>query len=1838
MSPLKELERSHGGQSEWPDRPDAGARGASAEGADTRPVRSVATVAGTPAAERTEVLAPTVVPSRAVGSWRAVAAVALLSLAVGVALALWPSAARRGPVARRGLASLPFLAQGAISGAVGADDRAYGVRASGRGFRAANPAQRLWMRFDRSGALVGSGTARLGLGLGAVGYGASLRALGGMALRAKANRVVYARGGLSEWYSNGPAGLEQGFTLARAPGGGAAGPLTLSLALSGDTRAVLAGGGQSVWFRHAGGPSLRYGELVATDARGSVLRSWLELHGGRVLVRVDTRGARFPVRIDPLIQQGAKLTGKEETGEGRFGLSVALSADGNTALIGGSTDNKGIGAAWVFTRSGLTWTQQAKLTGKEETGEGHFGAGVALSPDGNTALVGAYGDNKNVGAAWVFVRSEGKWAGQGSKFTGSGETGEGEFGYSVALGSEEGNTALIGGRSDNTNVGAAWVFTRTETSWSQQGSKLTGTGETGAGEFGSSVALTREGGDTALIGGETDNTSVGAAWVFTRRQGAWSQQGSKLTATGETGAGSFGDSVALSSNASTALIGGRSDNTNVGAAWVFTSSEGKWTQQGSKLTGGSESGEGSFGAGVALSANGNTALIGGYFDKKAIGAAWEFTRSSSTWSQLGSKITGREESGEGRLGISVALSGNNGETGLIGGSSDNVNTGAAWVYTYAFTPEESYGLGPVNLATGNQAVSQTDLAVGGRGPGLHMTRTYNSQLAAQQSEAGPFGYGWTGSYSAHVVVNAEAEKATVYQDNGSTVTFHLTSSGTYVSPGPWVQATLVKEGTGYLYTLPDQTKLAFNSSGQLTSETDRNGNAITLTYNKGVLESVADGAGRKLTFAYKEGQVESIKDPMGHTVKYTYSSGKLASVTLPGEEKARWKFEYDASHQLTVETDGRGSSAKTEYDASHRVSSLEDYAQRKQKLKYAETEAGTEATVTEPNGSTTVEQFNNAGLPTSITLASGTSLAATSTYEYDGSLNLIAMTDPDKHTTNYGYDSTADRTSEKDPNGNETKWTYNGTHDVETMTTPRGETTTIVRNSHGDPETIERPAPGGKTEKTKYEYNATLDPKSETDPLERKTTFAYDKYGDRESESETDPEGDKRTMAYNEDSQETSTVSPQGNAKGEPLKYTTKIELDAQGRPLTVTDPLGHTTKHVYNPDGSLETLTDGNSRTTTFVYNADEQQTAEKEPNGTLVETEYDSAGQPIAQKDGNGHTRKTARNLLEEITEEVDPLSHSSKNEYDAAGNLKKLTDAKGRTTTYTYDPGNRLTEVAYSEEKTPKVKREYDKDGNLVAMTDGTGKSSYTYNTLDQLTNATDGHGDSTAYEYDLAGQQTKLTYPNGSRVTYGYDSAGRVQTITDWLSHETKVSHDANSNVTAITFPSGTNNQDKYAYNEADQMSEANITKSTESLASLVYTRDNDGQLKKAISKGLPGEETTEYSYDENNRLNKAGPTVYEYDAANNPKTIGTNTYTYNNADQLEKGAGGTYTFDELGERLKNTPEKGPATTYGYDQAQNLVSVTRPEEGKTPKIEDTYAYDGNGLRASQTISGTTTHMTWSPGEELLNDGTNSYIYGPRGMPIEQVNGENKVLYLHHDQQGSTRMLTGSTGASEGAMTYDAYGNTTGTKGTATTPLGYDGQYTNADSGLIYLRARTYDPQTAQFLRVDPMVASTGEPYSYTIDDPTNATDSRGLITRGGCVALTAAVSIVGVGGNECIVRDEDANWAWTFTLAGDLELNQQVVDQAAKLVKVAKAAKIARISATAFGGYQWSNAEKVDGLEEWFKYLQASLAFGVGGGYETFWNDKGVKGTTYSGALGAGWNFAFEGRSYTWVVPL
>jgi hypothetical protein len=217
----------------------------------------------------------------------------------------------------------------------------------------------------------------------------------------------------------------------------------------------------------------------------------------------DTVG---PQRLAPpqVLREESKLVGTVALGSTNQGMSVALSADSSTAIVGGPGPNNAdrdrspfigpAGAAWVFTQSPDIWTQQGnKLIGTtSEYGGGLWsqGASVALSADGNTAIVGGPSDNGTTGAAWVFTRSGAVWTQQGNKLVGTGGPRANESplpsgqGMAVDL-SGDGNTAIVGGWGAE----AAWVFTRNGGVWAQQGKKLVGTGAVGRARQGMSVAL-----------------------------------------------------------------------------------------------------------------------------------------------------------------------------------------------------------------------------------------------------------------------------------------------------------------------------------------------------------------------------------------------------------------------------------------------------------------------------------------------------------------------------------------------------------------------------------------------------------------------------------------------------------------------------------------------------------------------------------------------------------------------------------------------------------------------------------------------------------------------------------------------------------------------------------------------------------------------------------------------------------------------------------------------------------------------------------------------------------------------------------------------------------------------------------------------------------------------------------------------------------------------------------------------------------------------------------------------------------------------------------------------------
>jgi hypothetical protein len=395
-----------------------------------------------------------------------------------------------------------------------------------------------------------------------------------------------------------------------------------------------------------------------------------------------TANGSFTVTQTPVpnSQTGGKLVGTGNTGAAQQGSSVAISADGSTAIVGAPQDNGGIGAAWVYSKSSSGWVQQ----GPKLVGTGYIfatanqGTSVALSADGNTAAVGAYQDSGTQGAVWIFTRANGVWT-QQAKLIGTPTVGTSQQGYSVSL-SADGSTLLSGAVQDHNLAGAAWVFTRNSSGvWSQQ-ARLSGTDAVGAAAQGTSVALSADG-NTAAIGASNDDvpvasgaSGIGSIFVFTRSNGVWTQQGTKL----KTGSTNIGSSIAITADGNTIISGGRYYS-GAGAS-VFARANGVWSFK-ATILGSDEWNVDQYSYNkVSISADGATIVLASPADNYNQGNIWTFAKKGNSWLQQNSKFTAVGNTGAASVGQSVAISAD-GNVMVAGGDADNTKQGAAWIFT-----------------------------------------------------------------------------------------------------------------------------------------------------------------------------------------------------------------------------------------------------------------------------------------------------------------------------------------------------------------------------------------------------------------------------------------------------------------------------------------------------------------------------------------------------------------------------------------------------------------------------------------------------------------------------------------------------------------------------------------------------------------------------------------------------------------------------------------------------------------------------------------------------------------------------------------------------------------------------------------------------------------------------------------------------------------------------------------------------------------------------------------------------------------------------------------------------
>ena len=518
----------------------------------------------------------------------------------------------------------------------------------------------------------------------------------------------------------------------------------------------------------------------------------------------------------------------------------------------------------------------------------------------------------------------------------------------------------------------------------------------------------------------------------------------------------------------------------------------------------------------------------------------------------------------------------------------------------------------------------------------------------------------------------------------------------------------------------------------------------------------------------------------------------------------------------------------------------------------------------------------------------------------------------------------------------------------------------------------------------------------------------------------------------------------------DPLGNTAQVSYDGNGQRVSVVDPLGRTRIWTLDAVGRLLTYSVAGASQLLQVFDAAGRLTSRTLGDGTLTAYTYDASG------------RLTAI----DYTDRADATFT-----YTDAGRRATVTDQRG-TTSYGYDAQGRLTSVASPEGS---IGYGYDAASRMISLTTAAGTTTYVRDDLGRISGVTDPEGGVYVIERDTAGRVSTVTYPNGVIETFARDAAGRVMSVT-------------------VTNALGT----VLASHTAQRDVAGRITALDDVFAGVVGTADVSrdfgydaaGRLTQVISNATGSSSTVDYTLD--GLGNRATTTV---DGTSTASTV-------NDLDQLTTQGSNAFTYDDAGRLTSATGPSGTSTFAWSSQGELLTAAT-------PAGTVDYAYDTDGNVTTRTETGAAVDYVYDtlsglPRAVSASDGT-WWIYAD-GMILAQHTGTGSTTpgttaYLHSDVRGDVRTATDATGTITDTWTWTVDGQQTARTGTTNVTVGWRGETVDTTTGLIWLRARWYDPTTARFLSADPWHGNPANPislnrYAYANADPVNGHDPTGL----------------------------------------------------------------------------------------------------------------------------------------------
>ncbi|WP_434300687.1 RHS repeat-associated core domain-containing protein [Corallococcus exiguus] len=956
-----------------------------------------------------------------------------------------------------------------------------------------------------------------------------------------------------------------------------------------------------------------------------------------------------------------------------------------------------------------------------------------------------------------------------------------------------------------------------------------------------------------------------------------------------------------------------------------------------------------------------------------------------------------------------------------GGSGGNCSGGSAG------SPGSSTGGDPVQLASGQFITHEVDLVVADIVP-LRVERTYRSlDLTRRQ-----FGVGMVSNYEYFLWRSTlDFTEYELVSPDGTRIRYERTSSGTddttaifqTTYPGPWAGSRILhnKEYLGWDLIFRDGSRWTFNHAHRLARMADRFGNAVTITRESG-----------------NSGPIVRLDGPSGRWVEFTIgtSSNNDGLATQAKDHTGRTvTYTYDTQGRLTQVTDAMSKSRQYTYNTSN----------------YMET------VVDEENRLVVENEYGAMGRVSKQTLADG------STYEFTYQLGLVEQCLPGGGC-NVRDGEQIVRTDVKDRSGQTRRVSFLSGYITQDIY-PLGTAEERETNFELDPST-------GRMDAV-------------VDAMGRRTEYEYDAWGNitQVTRLAGTPQAVSAHITYTS-TQQIATVEDE-------LGHVTEYQYDAQDNLTRIEDVTGRTREFTYDSQGRLLTVragtdapvtfsyegadviavTSGTGLTAEFSHDALGRVVTRRSPGGhvdryeydsrdrltrytnaigAVVEFAYDNSGRIVASKDARGQLTTYVYNNLGLISERMDPLGRTETYSYDSAGRLKSSKDRKGQVRGWSYDSSGAVVQAGFGATATAPtaysntISFEYDLGGRLIRTEDSLGPVvSQSYDGMDRLLQEVSPNG-TVDYSYDVAGRLTSMTATGQSPVTYTYDDSGRMTSLAQG-GRTVSFTHDAVGRRQSVVLPNGVSQH--YSRDLAGHLTAITYKQGTVVVGDLSYIYDDDGNRVSVggtqARTGLPNA-VSGAVYDVASQLTAWNGQTMSYDANGNLTSDGTRAFTWDVRNQLAQINNGT----------------GTLATFLYEPTGR-----RSRKTMSGTAED-YLYSGGNFIQVQSLAGTTNLLT--------------------GFGLDEVFSQTSSLgsqdYLSDAMRSTVALVDGSSALSA-TYTYEPYGKTAFLGTTSGNRQTFTGREDD-NTGLLYFRARYYDPSTGRFLQEEPLAHLPGALQAYAL----------------------------------------------------------------------------------------------------------------------------------------------------------